>query len=254
MNVFQLFFWSHRLLIVGPAIETEPHQHHASQFALGLGGPVVFRNLDSGQRIEGDFAWIQPDTPHALCASAAPCCLLYTDAESRECASACAWFGHQPFVHAKLPEALSAARQFIVGSQLDVNSASAFVEALPWYQGAPDSRPLDIRLQRALAYLDQNLEGDVSIGAVAAASAASESWLSHAFTDVIGIPVRRFVLWARLRAAIIIAREGGTLTDAAATAGFSDAAHFTRVFREAFGITPSLLFGRHAPVVIHVME
>lgn len=254
MNVFQLFFWSHRLLIVGPAVETEPHQHHASQFALGLGGPVVFRNLHNGQRTEGDFAWIQPDTPHSLCASAAPCCLLYTDAESRECARACNWFGHQLFVHAELPEALNAAQQFIADSQLDVNSASAFVEALPWYHKAPDSRPLDSRLQRALAYLHHNIEGDVSIGAVAAACATSESWLSHAFTDIIGIPMRRFVLWARLRAAVTVARDGGTLTEAAAMAGFADAAHFTRVFREAFGTTPSLLFGRNAPVVIHVME
>ncbi|WP_167856155.1 helix-turn-helix domain-containing protein [Natronospirillum operosum] len=254
MNVFQLFFWSHRLLIVGPAIETEPHQHHASQFALGLGGPVVFRNLDNGQRIEGDFAWIQPDTPHALCASLAPCCLLYTDAESRECANACSWFGHQPFVHARLPVELEAARTLILCRQVDVNSAQAFVKALPWYQRASDSRSLDARLQRALVYIHQNIEGDVSIGAVAAASAASESWLSHAFPDLIGIPMRRFVLWARLRAAVIIARDGGTLTEAASTAGFSDAAHFTRVFREAFGITPSMMFRRNAPVVIHLME
>jgi AraC-like DNA-binding protein len=41
-----------------------------------------------------------------------------------------------------------------------------------------------------------------------------------------------------------------TLTDAALGAGFADSSHFSRAFRNMFGITPSSVFGRTANVQI----
>lgn len=70
----------------------------------------------------------------------------------------------------------------------------------------------------------------------------SPSRLAHRFREVTGVPLRRYVLWCRLRRAADAAMRGSSLTDAAYLAGFADSAHLTRTFRAMFGIAPSLLF------------
>jgi AraC-like DNA-binding protein len=79
---------------------------------------------------------------------------------------------------------------------------------------------------------------------VAAHVHVSTSRLTHLFTDQVGIPLRRYVLWLRLRIAITRVQAGDDLTDAAHAAGFADSAHLTRTCRDMFGLPPSLL-SRH---------
>lgn len=43
-----------------------------------------------------------------------------------------------------------------------------------------------------------------------------------------------------------MALRGDNLTDAAISAGFSDSAHYSRLHREAFGVTASRILGRLA--------
>jgi AraC-like DNA-binding protein len=69
----------------------------------------------------------------------------------------------------------------------------------------------------------------------------SPTRVTHQFTSEIGIPVRRFVLWTRIKRAVEAHRTGRDLTAAAIEAGFSDAAHFSRTFRAMFGLSPSLV-------------
>jgi AraC-like DNA-binding protein len=47
-----------------------------------------------------------------------------------------------------------------------------------------------------------------------------------------------------------VALRGANLTDAAISAGFSDSAHFSRLHRETFGVTPSYILGRLARATI----
>jgi AraC-like DNA-binding protein len=72
----------------------------------------------------------------------------------------------------------------------------------------------------------------------------SASRLTHLFTSQVGIPLRRYVLWSRLRIAISRVQAGDDLTDAAHGAGFADSAHLTRTTRDMFGLPPSVL-SRH---------
>ena len=75
---------------------------------------------------------------------------------------------------------------------------------------------------------------------VAARVGVSTSRLTHLFTDQVGIPLRRYVLWLRLQIAITRVQAGDDLTDAAHAAGFADSAHLTRTCRDMFGLPPSL--------------
>jgi AraC-like DNA-binding protein len=94
--------------------------------------------------------------------------------------------------------------------------------------------------RRALLYIEQALDAGVPRLADAAAFAStSESRLSHRFTEEVGLPFRRFILWTRVKRAVEASRRGGDLTEAALAAGFSDAAHLSRTFRAMFGLSPS---------------
>ena len=77
----------------------------------------------------------------------------------------------------------------------------------------------------------------------------SESRMQHVFKEQMGIPIRRYVLWMRLRHVLELALSGSSLTTAAHSSGFSDLAHFTRTFRATFGIKPSALLSGESGLV-----
>ena len=54
-----------------------------------------------------------------------------------------------------------------------------------------------------------------------------------------GLSIRRYSQWLRMRAVPFFLAHGGTLTEAAHLAGYADAAHLSRSFRGMFGIPPS---------------
>ncbi|OKH62105.1 AraC family transcriptional regulator [Mycobacterium sp. SWH-M5] len=87
-------------------------------------------------------------------------------------------------------------------------------------------------------------QGPVSGTALAAEVGVSVSRLTHLFSEQVGLPLRRYVLWSRLRVAIVNVQNGADLTGAAHAAGFSDSAHLTRTTRTMFGLPPSIL-SRH---------
>ena len=95
----------------------------------------------------------------------------------------------------------------------------------------------DERVQRALHTLDQQLSGKVSAQSLAQAAHLSLSQLERLFVSQLGVPVRRLVMWRRLRRALDLALNGHTLTQAAHGAGFADSAHFSRTMKQLFGVT-----------------
>ena len=90
-----------------------------------------------------------------------------------------------------------------------------------------------------MRYVDEHLDGSLRLEDIAQHVGLSPRQLRRDIADQLGMPFRRYVLWRRLRRAVLAVRRGDDLTTAAATAGFADSAHFSRVFRSLFGLTPS---------------
>ncbi len=107
-------------------------------------------------------------------------------------------------------------------------------------------RSLDPRLKRVVEQLDQAPDDLTAAGDLARSQGLSTSRFMHLFSHEIGVPFRRYRIWNRLRAAMRIALTGRSLTEAAIGAGFTDSAHFARLFRETFGVTPSYVFRKVA--------
>src|SRR5262249_31295139 len=72
----------------------------------------------------------------------------------------------------------------------------------------------------------------------------SPSRFIHVFTESIGIPLRRYLLWLRVQRAVGSLAAGRTVTESAYLAGFADAAHLARTFRRMLGTRPRDLVRR----------
>lgn len=103
---------------------------------------------------------------------------------------------------------------------------------------SPQNR-FDPRIARVLAALKERFRDTPSTAELAASVGLSEGRLTHLFTKEVGIPLRRYVLWLRLRHVVWVYMLTQSLTEAAHEAGFADSAHLSRSFRSLFGIRPS---------------
>ena len=65
--------------------------------------------------------------------------------------------------------------------------------------------------------------------------------LRHLFSDKLGISIKSYTLWARMRRAVELIAHGESLSVVAHDVGFSDAAHLTRTLKQFFGLTPSFV-------------
>lgn len=102
---------------------------------------------------------------------------------------------------------------------------------------------LDSRIAETIVRIAQELTSQT----ITAEYLASEVYLSpgrfmHLFSDEVGIPVRKYILWQRLRHTLIQMAEGKSITEVAISAGFTDSSHMNRNFNAMFGITPSKIF------------
>jgi AraC family transcriptional regulator len=233
---FQLYVWPQRLLMLGPAYASAQHRHHAAQIAFGLDGPVIFESPHTGLH-RADMLLISPDTQHAHPAFGA-LAFLYLYPESTEWLS---FPGREKCGLVPLPfnqRLRSVARCAAAG---DAVAARALVDDLI---GTSATKALgdDALITRAAAFISRSLDGPITLAAVAKVVHRSPSRLAHRFTEGTGVPLRRYVLWCRLRTAADAAMRGASLTQAAHLAGFADSAHLSRTFRAMFGVAPSLLF------------
>ncbi|HET9626335.1 MAG TPA: AraC family transcriptional regulator [Kofleriaceae bacterium] len=217
------------VLYVGPLVASKRHAHHAAQIVLVPGGLAL--EDGAGGRIRARAAVIPPRMAHGhgACERAA---LLYLDGDdaasralARDAASGChAWA--RPALDVRIPDTMTpaAARGFLAAIR------AAIEPARPPGPRHPATR-------RMCAYLDAT--DDVDLARLSHAAGLSPRQMRHAFARDIGLPMRAYVRWKRLRRAIVAVEAGASLSAAAAAGGFADSAHLTRVFRAQFGMTPS---------------
>lgn len=237
--VGRIFLRPGRLLYAGAIGSSDAHAHHAFQLARGLSGPITFVG-SVGETFDAPAAVIPPDTLHATAGVTASGWMMYVDpddavgqrlrrtveagASPRQWAEAA-----QPFLH--LAGSPPARWDEVEALEVAVFEALAIPTVMP--------RPLHPAIGRALRAIADNLRGEVSLAAVAAAARLSTGRLSHLFTEEIGIPFRRYVLWRRLMRAGSEVQGGASFTSAAHAAGFADSPHMNHTFRKMFGLAPT---------------
>jgi AraC-like DNA-binding protein len=107
---------------------------------------------------------------------------------------------------------------------------------------------IDTRISEALTSIHKDRERKIGAKALAEEVFLSEGRFGHLFKEEVGIPLRRYLLWQRLRIALESIIEGKSFTFAAHNAGFTDSAHLSRTFRQMYGISLSEMFAHREQI------
>lgn len=256
----KLCLWRDCVLYLGDSFDPELHRHHAVQCCIALEGKLQIRSHQHEQFEECTSAVIGANVSHAIANPDGPLCIIYLEKNSSDYSSILDFHGMSteqglradPLLFdtkfsGSLREALASAYE----SSLDPTEANDLGErCLQLFRGhLSSSSALDPRISSLLAILHERPDQPVSGNSLADQVGLSESRMQHLFKEHVGIPIRRYVLWMRLRNVIELALVDTPLTEAAHASGFSDSAHFSRTFRAMFGIKPSILLSGQARVV-----
>lgn len=227
--------WQPGLLsYVGHGGSSARHSHHAIQLAVSFDRPFEL-TLDD-RRMVARAALIPSGEPHAFETSDRR--IFYALVEP---------FGSRGAslaqrAHELLGRDLADLLPMATEPAPDPASLTSYADRLIYSVTAPCAAPpLSPHVISALAYLDAALQGRPRLREAARDACISPTRLTHLFSQQVGIPFRRFVLWLRLRRAAEHVWTGSRLAEAAVAAGFSDAAHLSRVCRSTFGVTPAAI-------------
>lgn len=222
-----------RLLYVGPAATAERHAHHAIQFVVGLEANVSLK-LDK-KSLSRQATVVCSGAAHAFDAGGRRIALLLVDShDARVRATAKTLHGEELGPHLEVAE--------VPSTEWEAPRLMGWAESILKHLGlGAERRLVSGATQRALRSLEESLDAVPRLGVAARHARLSPSRLSHLFRAEVGLPFRRYVLWARLRRAAEAAARGASMTECAVIAGFSDGAHFSRTFRRHFGLSPSVV-------------
>jgi AraC-like DNA-binding protein len=237
-----LYLWPGKFLYVGSSLQTKVHGHHAMQLAISTTKPFKMKLSDSWEDFQAVL--IRQDFQHECILDDKHVLFLGIDPESSE-AQALDMFFLKGETFKRIPESFVSQITESLQLQLKENpspeSVSPLLEKfLQDLTGAvPILHSIDPRLLAVIEHIAGNLPGKIRVRDLANAACLSESRLIHLFKEEIGIPIRVYIQWNRLIHAVYAIVQGVSLTEAALEAGFSDSAHFSRIFTRMLGTPPS---------------
>ena len=241
----RILFWRGGSLWIGLAGEaTGLHAHHAVQIALPFPrGCVQFQDR-AGKWTSFTAAIVPAHEPHAFEARGQLVAQIFVDPESRHGRNFQRRF-HKDGIVALQATTITqkiADLAALYGAHASdtalIEGARAIVASLSGDAGVQAS-PTDERVERALQLVREQIAGSIPLGRIASAVHLSPDRFRHLFVAETGVTFRAYLLWVRLERSLTAYISGESLTNAAFTGGFADAAHFSRTFRKMFGIAPA---------------
>ena len=196
------------------------HAHHVIQLTASLAGDLAFWTAD--ETLRAPMAVVAADERHRFEAHGL-LAFIFVEPESRMGRALAAKLFRQRRLVAVEDAALEALLRPL---------AATFEELVPETQ----ARLPDPRVQKIIDYAIAHLDEPLTLESASEGIHLSPSRLRHLFVEQTGLAFRTYLLWLRLVKAVQVYSDGGSLTEAAHMAGFSDSAHFSRIFRRTFGL------------------
>jgi AraC family transcriptional regulator len=240
----RLFIAHDLILFLGEHLVTAPHHHFTAAVTLALDGPLSVRESDRTGFRKAQCMIARPNAEHELDASGSMVVNLQIDPETDDYARLVPrGLGKSPLILLERDEVeplIDRVTKLIASETFAARELRATV--LDYLGSESRGDPVyDPRISRVLAVLKQRFPDAPTTAELAEQAALSENRLIRLFGSEVGVPLRRYVLWLRVRHVVFCLAAGQNLTDAAHEAGFADSAHLTRVFRDMFGVAPSQL-------------
>lgn len=221
-----------KALYLGELPATGLHRHAAPVLLLGLSGRFAIQG-PGGWRETCHSALIDAGVEHLFDPQGERVALIYLEPDAPEVRRLRPLFARQGPVMGDL--APRAVQRWHTEQRLHSFDMPALLGRRVW----PPLQPVDARVLRSLQRLREAGETVPDREALAREVQLSASHFNHLFSAEAGVSFRSYRVWAQVRRAMAGYRPRGSLTDAALDGAFADSSHFSRVFRNTFGMTPS---------------
>ncbi len=235
----RLEIWPDGALSIARDLSDAPHRGFHASIKLGLTGDFEMRSGDGVQRLTGVI--VAPSVEHSTNARGTTVVSLLVDPESDEYARVAHWLAGGSGV-CVLPEHIAEPlRRKLIDQLVTDEPFTALWDSVfgDLSCAPPLKRYRDARVHKVAALLKENFVDPPSAAELAAHVNLSVSRLVHLFTEGMGVSLRTYVHWLRMRDVLFAIAGGESLTLAAHRAGFADLPHLTRKFRDMFGEPPS---------------
>lgn len=212
-------------------IETYLHQHPVVEVVLAKTGSFTLRTATQ-QLDDLSLAVILPNVAHQLLAAEVELELLILECNVDAIVAFFDTLGIQ------FEEGIA------TQTSLEPPLADLLVQLTTTTVFKAQPRHQDTRIQTCLAYLDSSASDyKTMLASLRAQVHLSESRLSHIFKAAMGVSIKKYLLWSRLRNAIaLVVHQQLNLYEAALQSGFYDQAHLSKAFKQVMGLNPSLVY------------
>jgi AraC-like DNA-binding protein len=222
---------ANKALYIGDLPATGWHRHASPVLLIGLSGRFTV-HLPGGRIESCHSALIDTGVEHLFDPCGERVALIYLEPDSMEARRLRSHFqrdGQVIFDPAVRPVSRSRFDSYL--STFDLQALLRF--------SYPEAVPLDQRVARSILFLRMAPEKPIGRDAAASAVQLSPSHFNHLFRSETGVSFRSYRVWSQVRAAMTGLGRHVNLTDAALCGSFVDSSHFSRTFRQTFGMTPS---------------
>lgn len=210
---------------------TEVHAHPALEIILARKGHFTL-STEANQLVDSQFVFIEPNIPHQL--KALNCTVEIIMIEPG--------FGVLPSLLKVIPQPWSTfgIHQLTLADKSIINRETLTT----WSKDPLLMKRYDERILKSIHFIKKQKDAkSLALKKIATHIHLSPDRLSHLFKEQIGIPIQKYIIWNRLKVAVnLMLAQQLNLTQAAYAAGFYDAAHFSRQFKEMLGVKPSAVY------------
>jgi AraC family transcriptional regulator len=232
-------------LYIGPTQSSTIHLSHAHKVYIRLSGVLSLQLADGTYLNPPDSVVIAPDIPHCAVDNGAVIAIYYLLPETDE-GRLVSRFGGGRDIFAPRTDVTAALTRRLKSFFENGCSPAEVAESFSYLFAnlTPVERGVDVfdrRIKFVIDYLDATLDRRVTVSELASLVSLSPSRVEHLFSEQVGIPINRYLLWRRLHYALKMFLSSSSLTEVAHNAGFADSSHLSRTFRRLLGIPPSII-------------
>lgn len=112
----------------------------------------------------------------------------------------------------------------------------------------------DPRIEKIVARICAQPFDPQTVADFAAQSNLSVPRLVELFKREMGVPISKYRIWRRFFSAAENIATTGNITEAAHAAGFCDSSHYSRRFKDTFGVSPRYIFGPDTNIIVKTEE
>ncbi|MDQ0035293.1 AraC-like DNA-binding protein [Variovorax boronicumulans] len=239
-----LHLWDDGFIYITPAIQSGLTARPALTLLASISGHPFILEARDGTRAHCAAAVVAPDVPRRLDADGCGLISINLDPASSTYRMFSAWMGGRGIVpldarvFGVLREGFEPALHGVLCDAQLRSLSHCMVDAVTGSTAL--SKQMDPRIERLLQLIRTN-PSLLQREDLSAMACLSRGRLSHLFREQVGLSVKRYLLWSKLRRSSVQLADGQPLTHIALASGFSDAAHMSRTFRDSFGLQPSFL-------------